>query len=120
MTQKIPCTLEAAESIVKKLIDDNVFFDAIVTSEDLLAVAAQRAALKNGKIVPIIGCNNSILAECSTPALTSLDNRLENLCTTAVHTVTQLMSEKSFTVPSKTVFSAQLAERESFVFSNKK
>ena len=120
LTQKIPCTLEAAENIVKKLIDDNVFFDAIVTSEDLLAVAAQRAALKNGKIVPIIGCNNSILAECSTPALTSLDNRLENLCTTAVHTVTQLMSEKSFTVPSKTVFSAQLAERESFVFSNKK
>ena len=62
----------------------------------------------------------SILAECSTPALTSLDNRLENLCTTAVHTVTQLISEKSPPVPSKTVFSAQLAERESFVFSDKK
>ena len=120
MTQKIPRTLEAAGNIVKKLIDDDVFFDAIVTSEDLLAVAAQRAALKNGKVVPVIGCNNSILTECSTPTLTSLDNRLENICTTAVNNVTQLMSEKSSPAPSKTVFPAQLVERESFVFSDKK
>lgn len=120
LTQKIPRTLEAAGNIVKKLIDDDVFFDAIVTSEDLLAVAAQRAALKNGKVVPVIGCNNSILTECSTPTLTSLDNRLENICTTAVNNVTQLMSEKSSPAPSKTVFPAQLVERESFVFSDKK
>ncbi|VBB09780.1 laci bacterial regulatory protein hth signature [Lucifera butyrica] len=117
LAQKIPRTLEAAENIVRKLIANDIFFDAIVTSEDLLAVAAQRAALKNGKAIPVIGCNNSILAECSTPTLTSLDNRLGDLCTMAVHTVTQLMSDRSAPVPTKTVFSAQIAERESFVFS---
>lgn len=118
LTKKIRCTLEAAENAVTKLIDDNVFFDAIITSEDLLAVGAQRATFKKNKKVPVIGCNNSILAECSTPTLTSLDNRLESICATAVHTVTQLMDGKGALVPSKLSFSAQLIEKESFIFSD--
>ena len=114
LTCRIPRSLEAAEQAVTALINQGVAFDAILTSEDMIAVAAQRAALRCGKYINVVGCNNSILAECATPSLTSLDNRLESLCAAAVQIITSLREDKNAAVPAKTVFSACLVERESF------
>ena len=111
---QVPRTLESAETLIEQLLADTVYFDAIVTSEDVLAVGAQRAARRNGRDVPVIGCNNSILAQCATPTLTSLDNKLSSLCSAAVRIVMDLTTKKANSVPVRTEFNAELVERESF------
>lgn len=114
LIQKIPRSLEAAEQIIDALSSQQVTFDAILTSEDLLAVAAQRAALRREQYIPVVGCNNSILAECATPTITSLDNQLTGLCNTAIETIIKLMNNQQTSIPAKTIFTAALVERESF------
>ncbi|WP_427113877.1 LacI family DNA-binding transcriptional regulator [Megasphaera sueciensis] len=114
LTQKTPRTFEAVAAMIHRLLKQKVPFDAILASEDILAVAAQRIARRNNHGVPVIGCNNSIIAECATPTLTSLDNRLDRLCETAIKTIIQLMQSEAPALPSKTVFDANLIERESF------
>ena len=114
LIQQIPRTLQDTEALIDRLVADDIPFDAIVTSEDIFAVAAQRAALRHGKNIPVIGCNNSILAQCATPTITSLDNKLTSLCNAAVHIVTELTGKEADSVPVRTEFSADLVERESF------
>jgi LacI family transcriptional regulator/LacI family asc operon transcriptional repressor len=112
LIRQIPKTLTAAEQVVDALVAKKISFDAIIASEDILAVGAQRAALRNGRYVSVVGCNNSILAQCATPTLTSLDNKLHSLCTAAVDVIIELMDGKD--VPVRTEFNAELIERESF------
>ena len=120
LIQKIPRTLEAAEKIVQDLISRGISFSAIIASEDLLAVGAQKGLTslsqhkRKRRHIPVIGCNNSILAECSTPSLTSLDNRLDVLCPAAVDTLTKILSGNTETIPAKAVFSPILVTRDSF------
>lgn len=111
---QIPRTLDDAEALIERLVAEQIYFDAIVTSEDVLAIGAQRAAHRLGKDVPVIGCNNSILAQCATPTITSLDNKLENLCNAAVRIVMDLTEKGNDAVPVRTEFLADLVERESF------
>ena len=108
LIQQIPRTLQDTEALIDRLVADDIPFDAIVTSEDIFAVAAQRAALRHGKNIPVIGCNNSILAQCATPTITSLDNKLTSLCNAAVHIVTELTGKEADSVPVRTEFSADL------------
>lgn len=44
LIQQVPLSLEGAEKAIAHLISRSIPFDAIVTSEDILAVGAQRAA----------------------------------------------------------------------------
>ena len=110
----LPRTLEDAEDVVRKALAANLDFTAIIASEDLLAIGAQKALAALGKSMPVIGCNNSILAECATPSLTSIDNRLEVLCPAAVELIPRLLADDGSAVPSKTVFPPLLIYRESF------
>ena len=114
LIQQIPRTLDDTEVLIDRLVADGISFDAIVTSEDIFAIGAQRAALRHGKTIPVIGCNNSILAQCATPTITSLDNKLTSLCNAAVHIVTELTGKEPDSVPVRTEVSADLVERESF------
>ena len=109
---KVEKSFEQMNTLIKKLLAEKVFFDALVTSEDILAIAAQKILLQENRTMPIIGCNNSILAQCSTPALSSIDNRLDILCKAAIEVLTKLMNNE--TVPTKMLFTANLVERESF------
>lgn len=109
---QVPKNLEGAEAAIDKVVTKKIFFDAIVASEDVLAVGAQRAALRHGRYVSVVGCNNSILAQCATPTISSLDNKLHSLCTAAVNIIIELMAGKD--VPIRTEFNAELVERESF------
>ena len=89
-------------------------FDAIIASEDVVAVGAQKALSAHGKRLPVIGCNNSVLAECATPSLTSIDNRLEILCPAAVDVLTKVLENGENAAPSKTIYPAVIVHRESF------
>lgn len=90
-----------------------VFFDAVITSDDELAIGALKFARTAGVSVPeelsIIGYNNSILSICCEPELTTIDNRLEYLCNASVSLLMNLLDGKS--APDKTVASADIIVR---------
>lgn len=89
-------------------------FSAVIAAEDYIAIGAQKALTRLGMTLPVIGCNNSQLAECATPALTSLDNRLGLLCPAAVDVLTKILEEGEGAAPSQTVFPAVIEYRDSF------
>ncbi len=110
-------TLEDSKQAVFSALDRGVGFTAVVTSEDLIAVGALKALTERNIKVPgdvaIVGFNNSVLSECSTPALSSIDNRIEDLCAMAVKTMLDVFDGKE--VPKKQVVKGLLAVRESFI-----
>lgn len=89
-------------------------FDACVTADDELAVGAVKYAIFQGKKIPediqVTGYNNSLLSTCSTPEITTVDNRVEFMCTTAVSLLMQVLDGKD--IPARTMFSADLIHRE--------
>ena len=101
---------------INQLLDKGITPSAVLASEDILAIFAMKALIKKGYAVPkdisVIGFNNSLLAECSTPSLTSVDNMVNTLCTTAVTTLTSVLSGED--VSNKIVISSKLVERDSF------
>lgn len=112
LTVKTERSVEGAFNTVEELLKKGTEFDAVVTSEDIIAVGALKAVLKNGKDCPVIGFNNSVIAECSTPALSSVDNAVETLCKTAVDLLSNIRKNKQ--VPRKITVSAKLVQRETF------
>ncbi|MDR1766142.1 MAG: LacI family transcriptional regulator [Lachnospiraceae bacterium] len=80
-------------------------FDAVIASEDILAVGAAKAA----RGVPVIGFNNSVLAACCTPELTSVDNMLGIICPMAVDMLAKHFGGER--IPAKVAISACICER---------
>jgi LacI family transcriptional regulator/LacI family asc operon transcriptional repressor len=109
---RVPKSVDGASDAVSALLGRGIPISAVMASEDLLAVGAQKALQKAGRSVPVIGFNNSILAQCASPALTSVDNMLETLCPSAVSLLADLLEEKS--APQKIVISPRLVERDTF------
>jgi len=97
---------------------EGVFFDAVLASEDFWAVGAVKHAKHQGLSIPddlsIIGYNNSQLAQCCEPELTSVDNKVEELSKTTVQLLMQLCDGQE--IPSRTVIQADLAVRETTGF----
>ncbi len=100
---------EELSNIYKK-----VKFDAVIASDDELAVGALKFAKSQNLSVPedlsIVGYNNSVLSICAEPELTSIDNRLEYICNTAVSLLMNIVEGKN--VPDKTVVSADIIVRD--------
>lgn len=74
----------------------DLHFDSVIAAEDGLAIGALKYAHTIGLHVPgelnIIGYNNSELSISCEPELTSIDNRVEVLCKTAIDSVMALLS----------------------------
>lgn len=88
-------------------------FHGVIAADDALAIAAVRYAMENGRTIPddlsIIGCNNSILVNCCKPELTSIDNKLENMCRRLVDALMDVLAGKE--IPQNTVISGELITR---------
>ncbi len=88
-------------------------FDMVLTSDDELAVGALKFARKKGLRVPgdlsILGYNNSRLALCCDPELSSIDNQLSFTCTSAITLLMKTLHGEP--VPSRTMLSAKVAAR---------
>lgn len=75
------CTknIQRAKDYLNTLYDKGISFDAVVTSDDSLAVGAVKYAYEHRIAIPeqlqIIGYNNSVLANCTEPELTRLTAR---------------------------------------------
>lgn len=93
--------------------DQGLSFHGVIAADDNLALAAVKYARLTGCSVPedfcVIGYNNSVLAYCCEPELTSIDCKLETLCQ---HLVTSLMGTlNGDEMPKKTLFSGELIKR---------
>ncbi len=116
----IPCPNDISQTreILKRQHEKGLHFDAVVASEDQLAVAAVKFAKQHGLSVPediaIVGYNNSILSGCTDPELTSVDNHVETLCMTTISTLMRVLDGND--VPNKTTISNDIVERETTNF----
>lgn len=92
---------------------DGVTYDAILTTEDILAVGALKYATAVGKKVPeelmVIGCNNSLLSRCTEPELSTIDNTVSLLCKCIVENLIAVMEGEER--PELTSFDAKLVLR---------
>lgn len=93
-------------------------FDAVVTSDDSLAVGALKYALSHNIKIPeelnIVGYNNSLVSSCTEPELTSIDSKVEALCITTVNTLMGVFNGSN--VPCKTNITADLVKRSTTSF----
>ena len=91
-----PKDIHAAKSYLESLYEKGCPIDAVLASEDTLAVGAVKFASELGIRIPqemeIIGYNNSILAECTEPELTSIDNHVEKVCRTLTDNCLKVLS----------------------------
>lgn len=108
----------AARDLLLQLAEGGLEFDAVMTSDDSLAVGAVKYAHLKSLRIPedfsIIGYNNSILSRCTDPEITSVDTKIEALCTTTVNTLMGVFNGGN--VPSKTTIAADLIKRETTSF----
>ena len=102
---------DAAFTAAKALFETHPV-DAILASEDILAIGAYKAMRTLGRDVPAIGFNNSILARCATPTLTSVDCTPDSLSSIAVGQLLDVLNGKD--VPRKISLTCHLVERETF------
>lgn len=100
-----------AETILR----DGHPFNAVVCGDDSTAAGFIRCLRQNLIDVPhdvlVVGFNNTEIAECCTPALTSVDCRFENVGASAVKILKELFDGK--TPEHKTVILPRLVRRES-------
>ena len=105
-------SLDSAQCKVEELISSGITFDAVIASEDMFAIAAQKAMQSSDFLRPTVSFNNSILAVCASPTLTSIDFMLDTMCNTALNIMYDLLHGKR--VPQKVVISPTIVERDSF------
>lgn len=109
---RVEPTLEAVNSCIKQLLMKRLNFDAVVGTEDILAIGAQKALQRIGLNMPVIGCGNSPLARCATPELTSIDTHPEQVYTTAAELLCRRLQGED--VPPHTLIPTTLVERDTF------
>ncbi len=100
-------------SRLKSLQEQGHTFHGVLAADDTLALAAVKYAAKTGLRLPgdlsVIGFNNSMLATCCQPELTSIDNKLEPLCQHLIDTLMGVLAGQD--MPHKTVLSGDLVKR---------
>lgn len=88
-------------------------FDVILTCDDEMGIGALKFARSHGISVPhelsILGYNNSKLALCCDPELSTIDNQLSFSCTNAISLLIRALEGEP--VPARTVLSAKLIAR---------
>lgn len=109
--------IEGVCNFVTELREKGLHFDAVLASDDFLAVGAIKYAIRHGISIPdelsVIGYNNSILTTCCEPELSSIDNHLELLCHNLVRICIGTLSGEA--MPRKTVFGGELVHRKTTV-----
>lgn len=105
--------IHSMENHLRKVREKGLNFNGVIASEDSLALSAVKYALSEDLKVPddfsVIGYNNSMLTQCCSPELTSIDNKLETLCQHLITTLLGILNGNE--MPKKTVFSGEIVHR---------
>lgn len=106
-------SMEATVKYIEKFAKNCPSFKGVITADDFLGIATVKYAQKYKLSIPddlsIISYNNSMLTDCCTPELTSIDNQLETLTKALVRTLVGVLDGQE--MPQKTVFSGTLVKR---------
>lgn len=109
-----PVGLHKSCDLLEHLSETQISFDCVLTADDELAAGAVKYAFKKHLRIPedfqVTGYNNSVLSACSTPEITTVDNRVEYMCVTAVSQMMQVFQKES--LPSRTMFSGSIVEKQ--------
>lgn len=112
---KVEKGLDGAQEGIERAIEKGVSFDAVVCGDDITAVGVINALARRGIRVPeevaVVGFNNSILARCCQPAITSVDSRMEDMGKRAVDLFHKVMAGEK--MPARMVLQPRLHIRES-------
>lgn len=112
---EIDRNLEGGRQGIKRILAVNNRVSAIITGEDITAVGVIKELVASGFNVPgdlsVIGYNNSVLAQISTPTLTSVDNLQESMAKNSVQILYDVLQGEQ--VSKKTVLSPTLVIHES-------
>ena len=107
--------LERVVERLTRLREKGLKFDAVLASEDALAVGAVKFARAEGLRVPedlgVIGYNNSGFCRFCEPELTSVDNKLRAISDQCVATMLGVLEGRE--MPRRTVFAGELVRRGS-------
>ncbi len=102
-----PNDILQTKDILHTLLESGTAYDAILTAEDSLAVAAVKFAADAGIQIPedleIVGYNNSLLCICTNPEISTLDNHVEILSLNTVNNLMRILQGAD--VPNKTTIS---------------
>jgi len=103
------------EEYLDKILRENKGVDGVFTSSDVIAAEVIHVCWANGIRVPedikVVGFDDIHLASLTTPKITTIRQPIEQMCSYAVDTLIRQV-DKGF-LPSKTVLSVTLVERES-------
>lgn len=105
-----------------ELNEKGLRFDAVIATDDKLAIGALKYAKLKGLKIPedlsVMGYDNLNIATYCDPELSSVDNKLESICNHCVSSLIGILGGND--VPKKTLFSYELIDRGSTVISLKK
>lgn len=102
----------AAETIRAFLNTRKIMPEAIMTADDVLAVAVLKAEAQLGLELPVIGWYNNLYSQCCTPTITSVDIDLDRISETAVLLLLNVLGKKRS--PKYIEVHARWVERESY------
>ncbi len=106
---------QSSYDATQKLLKDFPDMDSIIYATDFLAHAGIQALKDAGVCVPdqvaVIGVDNSTYARISSPRLTSLDNKLEQLSITCADILVKVLQGEK--VANKMMLFSDIVERES-------
>ena len=103
----------AVRDALAQLRREGLDFDAVMTSDDQLALGALKYARQAGLAVPgelpVMGFNDSMLARSCEPELSSVDNRLHSQCLQCAECLARLLAGEE--APKRAVFAGELRLR---------
>lgn len=96
-----------------KLIIDNVPIDAIIATNDMLAIGALNAAKDNAVQIPdafhIIGYGDTVFSKLCNPSLTNINCKDEEFCKLVIDTISKLNT--STNIPTRVAITPELIKR---------
>ena len=108
-------TMRRGEDLTRAVLAERPETDAIIYSDDLLAIGGLRALESMGRAVPedvaVVGIDNTLMGKICRPSLTTLDNKLVEVNQNAADILLKVLEEK--TVPHKIMLFPDIIERES-------
>lgn len=105
--------IDKVKDLLIELYREHPQIDAVVATDDELAVGALKFALQSGIKIPekmeVVGCNNSVLSISCYPELSSVDNMCEALCVTVVASLMRVLEGSE--VPVRTMIASEFVAR---------
>lgn len=104
--------IESSYNVIMKMIENDMCPGSIIASSDVLAAGSLKAIKEAHKNCSVVGFDNTLICQVTSPTLTSIDPRIEDMCSIAFEMLDNIFNNKS--TKKTVVLKAQINWRESF------